>query len=143
LSTGWRICRAPFADLSGEGARLFGGRWNRPGTAMVYMAETAALAVLEVRVHLDLPPELMPDDFVLMQIELGELVQEECAAIPANCQDFGDSWLRSQATPLLKVPSVIVPENANLLLNPRHPDALKARIISVRAFSFDRRLWPR
>ncbi|WP_029014204.1 RES family NAD+ phosphorylase [Niveispirillum irakense] len=143
MTDGWRICRAPFADLSGEGARLFGGRWNRPGLPMVYMAETAALAVLEVRVHLDLPPELMPDDYVLMQIDLNGLPMEECGSFPKDCQDIGDAWLRAQHTPILKVPSVIVPENANLLLNPRHPDATKARILSTRAFSLDRRLWPR
>jgi len=56
----WRLCRAPFADLSGEGARLYGGRWNSSGRAMVYAAGDAALAVLEVRVHLDLPPDLVP-----------------------------------------------------------------------------------
>lgn len=61
-----RLCRAPFADLSGGGARLYGGRWNRPGLPMIYAAFNAALAVLEVRVHLDLPTEPVPDDYVLI-----------------------------------------------------------------------------
>ena len=61
---------APFADLSGEGARLYGGRWNSSGRAMVYAASDAALAVLEVRVHLDLPPDLIPDDYVLLKLDL-------------------------------------------------------------------------
>ena len=56
----WRLCRAPFTDLTGEGARRYGRRWNRPGRPMVYAASSAALAVLEIRVHLDLPPELLP-----------------------------------------------------------------------------------
>ena len=65
----WRLCRAPFADLSGEGARRYGGRWNRPGRPIVYAASSAALAVLEVRVHLDLPPALLPDDYLLLTID--------------------------------------------------------------------------
>ncbi len=62
----WRLTRAVHADLSGEGARRFGGRWNSPGRPLVYTAAEAALTVLEVRVHLDLPFELLPDDYVLL-----------------------------------------------------------------------------
>ncbi len=73
----WRICRRPFADLSGEGARLYGGRWNSPGRPLIYAAETAALAVLEVRVHLDLDWYTLPDDYVLASIDIGSLVPVE------------------------------------------------------------------
>ena len=59
----WRLCREPFADLNGHGARQYGGRWNSPGRPLVYAASAAALAVLEVRVHLDLPFELLPEYF--------------------------------------------------------------------------------
>ena len=69
MTTVWRICRRPFADLSGEGARLYGGRWNAPGRPLIYAAETAALAVLEVRVHLDLDWDMLPDDYVLVAID--------------------------------------------------------------------------
>lgn len=137
----WRLCRTPFADLSGEGARLYGGRWNSPGRAMAYAADTAALAVLEVRVHLDLPPELVPDDYVLATIDLADLPVERLAALPDDPQAFGDEWLRQRRSPLLQVPSAIVPENTNLLLNPAHPLASRARVASTRAFAFDRRLW--
>ena len=137
----WRLCRRPFADLSGEGARRHGGRWNSPGQAMVYAASSAALAVLEVRVHLDLPFDLLPADYVLTEIDLGGLDVESVATIPADPAAFGDAWLAERRTPLLRVPSLIVPESANLLLNPAHPQAPAATVVGVRDFAFDRRLW--
>jgi RES domain-containing protein len=137
----WRLCRAPFADLNGEGALRYGGRWNSPGRPLVYAASTAALALLEVRVHLDLPPELLPDDYVLMTIDLRELPTEEVTYMPAIPEDYGDVWLREQRTPVLKVPSAIIPESSNLLLNPNHPAATEARVTETRRFEFDPRLW--
>jgi RES domain-containing protein len=137
----WRLCRAPFADLTGEGARRYGGRWNLPGRPIVYAASNAALAVLEVRVHLDLTPDLLPDDYVLLTIDLRQLATEDVADIPADPAVFGDAWLREQRSPVLQVPSLIVPESSNLLLNPAHPDAAAASVIARRRFAFDRRLW--
>lgn len=140
MTRGWRICRAPFADLSGEGARLYSGRWNQPGLPIVYLAETAALAVLEVRVHLDLPPDLLPDDYVLSTVTLAGLMVEHVGDLPSDTAAFGTDWLRSARTPVLSVPSLIVPESRNLLLNPAHPATSGARITGSRAFSFDHRL---
>ena len=137
----WRLCRAPFADLAGEGAQRYGGRWNWPGRPIVYAASSAALAVLEVRVHLDLPPELLPDDYLLLTIDLRDLATEEVVALPADPAAFGDAWLRDQRTAVLQVPSLIVPESPNLLFNPAHPDAARAGIVARRRFVFDRRLW--
>ena len=137
----WRLCRAPYADLAGEGARRYGGRWNLPGRPLVYAASNAALAVLEVRVHLDLTPDLLPDDYLLLAIDLRDLATEDVAIIPADPAAFGDAWLREQRTPVLLVPSLIVPESANLLVNPAHPDAAHASVIARRRFAFDRRLW--
>jgi len=137
----WRLCRAPFADLTGDGARRYGGRWNMPGRPIVYAASNAALAVLEVRVHLDLTPDLLPDDYLLLTIDLRDLASEEVATIPADPAAFGDAWLREQRTPVLQVPSLIVPESPNLLFNPTHPDAVRASIIARRRFAFDHRLW--
>ncbi len=127
--------------LDGEGARLYGGRWNSPGRPLVYAATSAALAVLEVRVHLDLPPDLLPDDYVLVTIDVDDLRAEEVAELPADPRAFGDDWLRERRTPVLLAPSVIVPESRNVLLNPIHPDAGRASIAATRRFSFDRRLW--
>jgi len=137
----WRLCRAPFADLTGEGARRYGGRWNQPGRPIVYMASSAALAVLEVRVHLDLPPELLPDDYVLLTVDLHDLPIEEVIDLPTEPAAFGDAWLREQRSAVLQVPSLIVRESANLLFNPAHPDAARANIVTQRRFLFDRRLW--
>jgi RES domain-containing protein len=137
----WRICRRPFSDLSGDGARIYGGRWNSPGFSVVYAASTAALAVLEVRVHLDLPPELLPDDHLLVTIDLDALAVEDVTQAPPAPQAFGDRWLREGRTPVLRVPSAIVPESTNLLLNARHPTVAGARVIDQRRFAFDRRLW--
>ena len=137
----WRLCRAPYAGLNGEGARLYGGRWNTHGHPMVYMASTAALAVLEVRVHLDLPLELLPDDYVLVTIDADGLPIEQVADPPTDPSAFGDAWLGERRTPVLQVPSSIVPESPNLLLNPLHPDSMAARIIGTRPFGFDPRLW--
>lgn len=137
----WRLSRVPFADLSGEGARRYGGRWNRPGRPVVYAASSAALAVLEVRVHLDLPPELLPDDYLLLTIDTGDLAIEEVVGLPDDPAAFGDAWLRDQRSPVLQVPSLIVPESSNILFNPAHPDAGRAGIVARRRFVFDRRLW--
>lgn len=137
----WRLCRAPFADLNGDGARRYGGRWNAPGRPIVYAASNAALAVLEVRVHLDLTPDLLPDDYVLLTIDLRDLAIEDVATLPDNPAAFGDAWLQERRTPVLQVPSLIVPESTNLLVNPVHPDAARASVVASRRFVFDRRLW--
>lgn len=137
----WRLCRAPFADLSGEGPRLYGGRWNSAGRPVVYAASSAALALLEVRVHLDLPPELLPDDYTLLTIDMSGLSVEALDALPDEPAAFGDAWLEERRSPVLRVPSAIVPECSNLLLNPLHSDAAAAGIAVRRRFTFDRRLW--
>ena len=141
MTLAWRICRALFADLSGEGARIAGGRWNSPGRAIVYTSETAALAILEVRVHLDLDWTLLPADYVLMAIDLDELPMESVEAFPTDTVAFGNAWLASRRSVVLSVPSAIVPECRNYLLNVAHPDAERAKIASIRPFSLDNRLW--
>lgn len=113
----WRLCRAPFADLSGDGAKIYGGRWNSPGLPMVYAASTAALAVLEARVHLDLLPELLPDDYVLVTIDLADLLMETLDTLPDDPRAFGDAWLRQKRSAVLQAPSFVVPESSNLLIN--------------------------
>jgi RES domain-containing protein len=136
----WRLCRRPHADLSGEGARRFGGRWNSPGRPVVYLADHPALAALEVRVHLDLPFELLPADFVLMRVMVPESpnIASEAAA---NSIATGNAWLAEARSAVLRVPSVLVPHAWNVLLNPNHPDAAQASLHSVEPFGFDPRLW--
>jgi RES domain-containing protein len=107
---------------------------------MVYAADHPALAVLEVRVHLDLPPDLLPADYVLMRLLL-PAPPETIHALPENPREAGDAWLAQARSPVLRVPSVLVPAAGNLLLNPAHPGAAAARIESIEPFAFDPRLW--
>jgi RES domain-containing protein len=139
----WRLCRRPFADLSGDGARIYGGRWNSPGRPVVYFAEHPALAALEVRVHLDLPFELLPNDFVLMRVSLpNRLISSLGETVPAEqTVVVGDAWLAERRSAALRVPSVLIPNAWNILLNPRHPNAAQAHFTGVEPFDFDPRLW--
>jgi RES domain-containing protein len=137
----WRLCRTPFADFQGEGARRYGGRCKSPGRPLVYTASSAALAVLEIRVHLDLPLDLLPDDYMLLKIDVEQGEVERVDSRPAVPSTFGDIWLEEQRTAILGVPSAIVPECTNFLLNPRHPAADIFQVVSQRPFAFDQRLW--
>jgi RES domain-containing protein len=134
----WRLCRRPYATLDGEGARRIGGRWNSPGRAMVYLADHPALAALEVRVHLDLPFDLLPSDYVLMQVDVPDPASIEPGASTVIA---GDAWLIATSSATVRVPSVLVPHAWNLLLNPRHRDAAQAEIGEIEPFHFDPRLW--
>ena len=136
----WRLCRRPHADLTGEGARIFGGRWNSAGRPVVYLAEHPALAALELRVHLDLPFELLPADFVLMRVSIPDSPTIGLEA-PARTVAMGDAWLIEARSAALRVPSVLVPHAWNVLLNPRHPDAAQAEVLDVEPFAFNPRLW--
>lgn len=130
--------------LSGEGARLYGGRWNPPGTAVVYASASRALAILEMFVNLTLEARSMR--FVLCSIELPPRVrltrhagQRPPRAFSAS-QEIGRRWLHGGRTLALVVPSVVVPHEANYVLNVSHAQfgRLAAR---QEHFSFDDRLW--
>jgi RES domain-containing protein len=110
----------------------------------VYLAEHPALAALELRVHLDLPFELLPADFVLMRVTVpdGPLADADADADAAAATvATGDSWLTEARSAALQVPSVLVPHSWNLLLNPRHPEAARAEVHEIEPFGFDPRLW--
>lgn len=107
---------------------------------MVYAADHPALALLEVRVHLDLPPGLLPADYVMLRLALPDPA-ESLQALPEDPRAAGDAWLAQGRGAVLRVPSVLVPAAANLLLNPAHPDAAAARIEAIDPFAFDPRLW--
>ena len=145
----WRISRAAFADLDGEGARLYGGRWNSEGIAVAYLSTSLSLAALEYLVHLDV--SLAPMDLVSVEVEVPDGVSREevdLEALPEGwsavsdhpfCVDTGDEWIRRGESCLLLVPSAVIPKSWNVLLNPAHPDA--RRIVSTtEPFAFDRRL---
>ncbi len=140
MIVGWRLCRAPFAALDGEGARCFGGRWNRPGRPVVYFADHPALAVLEVIVHLDVAPDDLPDDYVLLKVSLPEREDRAVASNGEKARDVGDAWLVGQRTPVLRVASALVSQADNFLLNPLHPAASETRVEASTPFRFDPRL---
>ena len=139
-----RLAKAAYTGLDGEGARLFGGRWNSPGRPMIYAAASPSLAVLEVLVHLDLPPELMPDDYRLLSLELPDTGPvehiEQTPEDDGARRAIGDRFLTQTASLALTVPSVVVPQERNTLINPRHPAAAGLRLVSNEPFSLDARL---
>jgi RES domain-containing protein len=146
----YRLTKCVYAnDLSGNGARLYGGRWNSEGRAMVYLASSRALAVLEALVHL--PPAYMPDDYCMATIEVPDdyqIINEQL--LPKNWQDssdmailkqVGNAFLSERQSLLLKVPSAIVNQEHNYLLNPTHASAQKIKVNGVQPFTFDNRLF--
>jgi RES domain-containing protein len=146
----YRLVKAERADdaLSGEGARLYGGRWNPPGYPVVYASESRALAVLEVFVHLTLEARAMR--FLLYQITLprrarlkrhGEEFASNYPHLPASGQEAGRAWLDDGTELALVVPSVVVPQEANYVLNVRHTQFVRVRVAGLEPFSFDERLW--
>jgi RES domain-containing protein len=148
----WRLARRPHADLRGHGGELADGRWNTRGRPVVYSASTAALAALEVRVHLDLPFDLLPDDYVLMRIAgpddmavrfLETSSRPEGWQAPDNqlCRPIGDAWLAERASALLRVPSAIVPFEQNVLINSLHLDSVRLTVADITPFAWDPRLW--
>ncbi len=145
----WRISN--HAELSGgEGLRA-GGRWHSPGHAIVYTAEHPALALLEALVHLEI--EFwggMPSRYQLLEIEVRDRILRETVSDSllvgewfqdiAMTRAIGDAWLRQGRAALLSVPSAIVPNSRNWLINPTHRDAARLAIVGVAKFPFDMRL---
>ncbi len=135
-------------DLSGTGARLYGGRWNSVGKPVVYLASSRALAVLEVLVHL--PATLIPSNYCLVTLDApDDVFKIVLNTLPPNWQEFpepgilktmGDQFIASNKHLLCSVPSAIVKEEHNYLLNPAHPKFLKVKVVSKEPFSFDERL---
>lgn len=140
----YRLCKAAHIALDGEGARLWGGRWNSAGRPMVYTAATPSLAVLEVLVHLDLPAELLPDDLRLLTIEIpDDAPVRQLDADPADdaaCIAEGDAFLAAREALALRVRSVVVPQEWNMLLNVMHPAMSGVAIIRDEPFRLDPRL---
>ena len=131
--------------LSGEGARRYGGRWNPPGSAVVYASESRALAVLETFVHLTLEARALA--FVLLTLELpgrAQLRRRADARPPrslAASQDAGRAWVKDGTTLALVVPSLLVPQEKNNVLNVAHPQFGAVTVAGSEPFSFDDRLW--
>jgi|TARA_B110000240_G_scaffold149994_1_gene166136 RES domain-containing protein len=138
-------------ELNGKGAAKSGNRWNSKGTEIIYTAESRALAMAEVAVHLTLAT--LPSDYVLIEIEipdniiikeiiLKELVEDWNNHPPnSNTQKIGDEFIDSIKECLLKVPSAVVQGDSNYLINPYHTDFKKIKIIEITDFPFDKRIF--
>ncbi len=127
----YRIVKKKWADsaFDGEGARLFGGRWNNKGKSCVYVAGSESLALLEILVHLESDAILNAYCVIKSNIDnkqimtLGNLPKNwQAEPAPPQTAIIGDQWLKSGQSLALRVPSVIVPREYNYLLNPNHPD---------------------
>lgn len=144
----WRISR--HSTLDGQGGLFASARWHSAGHPIVYLAESPAGALLEALVHLELPPDAYParyglvkaeapDDISLRTLGRAELTADWMRNLILT-RTMGDEWLISLSTALLRVPSVIVPETFNLLLNPAHPQASRVRVLWHAEYPWDDRL---
>lgn len=148
----WRICRRRYAAeaASGEGARLYGGRWNSRGVRVVYASSSLALAVVETFVNLE--PNLQPKDLVSIEGDIPdalEIARVDLKALPANWHEtrneslrhIGDDWIHAGRTAALLVPSAAIHGELNVLLNPVHHDFAKIKFRKPEPFAFDVRMF--
>ncbi|VAW11309.1 hypothetical protein MNBD_BACTEROID03-278 [hydrothermal vent metagenome] len=152
----YRIEREKYLDTTLEGigaARTEGYRWNSLNTYLVYTASSRALATLEVSVHLDLSEDLptdryyveidVPNDIQVLELEPTDLPNGWDSKPPILLTQFiGDSFVISNEYAVLKVPSCIIPPEYNLLINPKHKDASKIKVVSKELMKFDTRIKP-
>ena len=150
----YRISKTAYADdISGEGARRFGGRWNRPGLPVVYTAETLSLAILETVVHID--PHLAMDRSILILDVPNTASIETLSSLPADwflypapdpVVELGTNWIREKRSLLLRVPSAITGRidgalwQYNVLINPAHPEFKTVEIEKIVQWEPDSRL---
>jgi RES domain-containing protein len=139
-------------DLSGKGPEKSGGRWNRKGTPVIYASSSIALAYLETMVHLS-GLEPLPLNRYLIKIEIPGAAWKARKvfnaakhvgwdALPAGLTslDWGTEWLQSGTSLAAEVPSIVVPEESNILINPGHPEAAKLIARKIRRWTYDTRL---
>lgn len=150
----YRIFKAVHAAtaMTGEGAKRYGGRWNSPGTAVVYCSSSLALAQLETLVHLQSvsPPQtyefiklIIPSACEIQTVapeDLQELYDWRAWPAPAVLQEMGNDWLAEARFPVLKVPSAVSPAEFNYLLNPAHPEFSRIVPSEPQALNWDERL---
>jgi RES domain-containing protein len=148
----WRLTSAIHAidPLSGRGAALVGGRWNSPGRRVAYASASRSLAVLELLVHVS--RETVPNHLVFVPFDVPDRLVRELAAPPKGWNELpwsdvarasGDAWVESRSSLALSVPSLVVPQERNLLVNPLHPQFSRIALHPPEAFALDERLFPR
>lgn len=145
----YRIAGSKYAhDLSGMGAALFGGRWNKKGIPVLYTSENQALSLLETVVNT--PPMLIPPmELLILRIPDDSIAEIQADALPKNwfkypaptiLAEMGSKWAVQESTVALKVPSSIISSSFNYLLNCRHPRFSEVELLSREIFHFDPRL---
>ncbi|MFI3118916.1 MAG: RES family NAD+ phosphorylase [Methylococcaceae bacterium] len=150
----WRLCQSSHqaSAFTGEGARRYGGRWNQKGQNVVYTAATRSLAALEIFVHVD--TDLILNNFVAFAVDIPDATVAieiiSCNDLASNWRNIyppfdsqliGGRWIEQCKTAVLAVPSAVIPEENNYLLNPLHPDFAKLVIHPPVPFTFDLRFW--
>ena len=140
-------------DITGTGARLFGGRWNSKGNAILYTSENRSLSMLETMVHT--PQRFMPKDLFISSIFIPDEAPSRAYKVaempegwrdypaPANLVNFGDQFLSDMKFLFIKVPSSVLKEEFNILVNPLHADFRKVEQKEIQPFQFDMRLFPK
>ena len=147
----YRLSLLKYAQaVDGAGARIAGGRWNQKNIAIVYTAENRSLAVLELLVHISFAQLNVQHGFVTLQIPKDAKIDElNMNDLPSNWRDaasipalsaIGSRWAEGGKSVALRVPSVIVPEESNVLLNPTHSSFSSVIVSKPEVFKFDRRL---
>ena len=147
----YRLAKAKhIRDLSGVGARIAGGRWNVKGTAVLYTAESRALATVEYLVHV--PIAIIPRNLKMATLEVPDAASKATISIkdlppnwdhyppPPQLATIGTDWILKNSHLLLYVPSAVVPGEHNVLINPFHPDMKHVKIVNVEVYKFDKRL---
>lgn len=151
MPTGWRIVKTKYATqaFDGEGARLYGGRWNSPGVKMIYTSESLALAALEMLTQFGKSDLLASysrcavhfDDSLITSLDRSFLPDNwRVYPAPPELQLLGDTWVARGTSVVLEVPSVLIETESNYLINPTHPDFGSLTIEDAEPFVFDARL---
>lgn len=147
----YRIAKTRYInDLSGSGARRYGGRWNHKGTSMIYTSENRALATVEYLVHV--PLSIVPTHLSLATLQIPDKITPKAISksdLPGNWREYpapsklaelGTNWANKSESLLLRVPSAVVEHEYNILINPLHPDMKHVSIAQIERYTVDKRL---
>ena len=138
-------------DITGTGAKIYGGRWSHAGYPVVYTSGSRSLAALEFLVHV--PMVLVPENLNIIEINIQEDIERESikeSQLPSNWRDYpapeklaniGTNWIKSKSSLLLDIPSAVVEKENNTLINPLHPDMKFVNLVNNEKFLFDSRLF--
>ena len=142
----YRLCGSKHVAFDGAGARTSGGRWNRPGLAMVYTSQSESLALLEGLANL--LPRQVPTGYVCICAEIPNTMIQDVGSLPASWRDrrdlsqrIGSDWIATRSSAVLRVPSAVLAREYNFLINPSHPDFANIRIDLPYEAEFDARLF--